>query len=765
VENNPEFAWMKLFLENKQSYEDWILKQNEVNIFQIYIHFHNMRKLKQNEKYRQFELDKYFKKYGENVTHAFSRFYNLEQGSGTPYDPYFYSERLINHYKVNSLASGLLKILNNKFLSPYLQSSFLSVVMQPLLRYANLASLNDVDKYFKKFKWEIGFEQTLSLTVEKLILNLKNIGCDFAQNYRADENQQKKCSEYYSHSQHEFHQSLSQYYEYSLTGTPNEKKQKILSNNHFNLDFIYNSIVQKMSNDLRGNHEAPVLLAIYAANLDSRMLYRYLWALSTNGILRDVYRYNEAMNTLFIQGGDDYSSDKNQEHANLVYNDLSLEQILENAIFDSAYKIRYFLSDKGKSRWGEESLKTALSYYSREENRFRYNLFQLFLNYYYQEKEYDNNISFINNYKIYFDSDKDLNYGFANNELAYNYFYKNEYENALKFNNEAYRVYFTSSILLRSKILRKLGRGEEALAVAQQGLKRYNDKRVFQEVFASLLFLNRFQDAVAVISEFKMEKDFSHFLNKIFFDEMKEKSNEELEKAFTAFFINEYFKIQAMYMVSTFTDEKSYEKAHFLFSLFKDSDFSFSQQNMTRYIYFFYQFKNLNSWKGQEEATNWIQTKIPKENLGQLNMILATQHLWDLIPKFSKDFGISKDDQFSALINLLALTYIKSEDERVELIAKMKNYYSVNQSNDFYFTMGKHILGMNDVQDVIKSIGSEPKKSEFCFFMGVKYELEKKYVEAMNWYIANQYEGHYQNIDFTLSLEKRNFLPLDSLVK
>lgn len=295
-------------------------------------------------------------------------------------------------------------------------------------------------------------------------------------------------------------------------------------------------------------------------------------------------------------------------------------------------------------------------------------------------------------------------------------------------------------------LLEALGRKEEALALAREAPNEVGNDRETILVLAQILWKNgSYDEAADVVQSVPMNpQQFYAEARKPFFDAFKDRPAKDAIDAVAALRKKHLAPVNLMGCAAIFDEEGRTDVAFQIQASLQpgasvDEDVAIEA------------FRYLKKWKGEKEATQWLDRLLPHERRNPLSVkfLYGKEYglLWDFIgdpnPKDHPDYVWFCRADASALIGP------DKDPHRQELL----NYYR-RTDGDLNYQSGRYLIGLIGEKELFPLVKTADDRSAISHCIGTKAEGEGRYEDASDWYRVAIETGVRHELSWHLSFRK-----------
>ncbi len=281
-----------------------------------------------------------------------------------------------------------------------------------------------------------------------------------------------------------------------------------------------------------------------------------------------------------------------------------------------------------------------------------------------------------------------------------------------------------------ASILQKLGRSGEALDLAQKRLGRYPDWSEARADLAEHLWMaGRYSEAAFELNNPQYQVDVLAWRDSVsrnFARVFRDKPQDAALKALDALLAQRtsWWKLQTM--IEGLDKEGRFELAFKLQSqVLRVAVTDYADTHLHAYRY-------LTKWKGQAEALSWLRLNFKESLLEPASVVFFDQKELELLWNFVRP---PKGEQLSSTTWLLrayaaSLEGLANHPHRGELLA----YYEGKTWGDFRFRLGRYLLGLGELKELVELPKSEEERCELIYVLGIRAMSDGRYPEASDWF-------------------------------
>jgi len=304
--------------------------------------------------------------------------------------------------------------------------------------------------------------------------------------------------------------------------------------------------------------------------------------------------------------------------------------------------------------------------------------------------------------------------------------------------------YRGSVMVQRVRALVHLGQRREASAAVRRMLDRYPQSAPMRAVAAWAYWsASDHAGAARVLTESPhplRTTDYRDQIAREFFDVFEDRPSEQTVEAFQALVEAGLDRLDLGQLSEPFAWAEDYETAFALSSQLKGGGMAGAMLSLRSY-------RHLSALRSPEEAAAWLREQVPNHILAPMSMEIYRDPnkfalLWELYP----DPGAVQHGEMIWLLRACAALRegIEEHPKREALMA-----YYVAPSDNPYDLMGKHLLGLASVQDLLVLAADNPKRlCEVAYYIGLRAHTEGRLREAADWYHTSVATGLLQNGEY-----------------
>ncbi|MFQ6078884.1 MAG: tetratricopeptide repeat protein, partial [Thermodesulfobacteriota bacterium] len=291
--------------------------------------------------------------------------------------------------------------------------------------------------------------------------------------------------------------------------------------------------------------------------------------------------------------------------------------------------------------------------------------------------------------------------------------------------------YKAEVLMVGARVHEQMGQIEQAEQIYRRAVNRYPTSHyVLSGVAASSWRQGRNEEAAKTISQGrKISVQFSRWYFDDFLEVFVRNPENRILEAVEFLIKHGATPWEIRTLASRFHHKKRYEVA---FRILQKADLQ-EQVSMERLQKNVDMYKVLKDWKGQEEAIKYLHKATPEHLKVQLTMLLYKSGLFDLILTELSDPQTypPRYEEFLWLQRLMAWLALGKKPSGLE--GKMIAHYR-GSSSDYYFDIGRYLLGMVSRDELLISMKFSKQRCEFAYYIGLSERLKANFPEAANWY-------------------------------
>ncbi|MBA4393399.1 MAG: hypothetical protein C0407_07585, partial [Desulfobacca sp.] len=247
----------------------------------------------------------------------------------------------------------------------------------------------------------------------------------------------------------------------------------------------------------------------------------------------------------------------------------------------------------------------------------------------------------------------------------------------------------------------------------------------------------RDKDAAALISlGRKNQGKFSQWYFKDFFEVFSQSTFERIKKAVAPLRKDGATTWEITNLAFQFEGRQRSEIAYLLLQEFQPTAFGGQLEHFVN------TYKVLKKWKGEPEASKYLEGVVSSQMKMPLIMILSKNGLFDLIltELNAPNSYPPAQREFFWLQRLIA--WLSMSKKPAELETKFMDHYkekwlerlSGNKDSDHYQLLGQYLLGTMSRQKLLGLIQAPKQRCLFSYYIGLSERLKSNFPEATNWY-------------------------------
>lgn len=276
-----------------------------------------------------------------------------------------------------------------------------------------------------------------------------------------------------------------------------------------------------------------------------------------------------------------------------------------------------------------------------------------------------------------------------------------------------------------ASILQRLGRRDEAMALAKQAVERYPDDT--RGTYVELLWRERRYSQAALELDRPQQVSASAWrfeLAPLFQRTFRDREERDAIEAFDPLVAQKITRFHLQYLIEPFA--------------VKRPSLAFALQSRLKRPYVmdiigprFLAYKYLKAWKGEEEALRWLRENLPQNMREAGSLDYYNEEEFDLLWTLVEPLPGKELSPWTWLLRSAAAVFrgLDKDPHREALLA----HYS-DSSPDYYHALGRYLLGLENATDVERLAMSAKERSEAAYFFGVRALGEGRVPEAADWY-------------------------------
>jgi tetratricopeptide (TPR) repeat protein len=323
---------------------------------------------------------------------------------------------------------------------------------------------------------------------------------------------------------------------------------------------------------------------------------------------------------------------------------------------------------------------------------------------------------------------RDLTDVFVRCNMAKTYLAMGDTEKALAILDYAVNSYQAGAMMLAADIYTVRGQRDKAREIIEQALKRYPTTACFQARAARFCWENKQPEKAAdfIASGGNIMPQFSTWFFDDFFHVFTARPEADILRAvgFLQKAGIDNWHLGALAARFAWCDRCAV--ALKINALIKE------RNPMARMENLFSTYSVLRQWKGKAEARQWLLKKITGREKDLAGMIIMKSGEFDLMKDFvSPGNSPPQQREFNWLMRLVG--WLGSEKRPASSAAEFERHYRT-ETNDYYFAIGRYLLGMKSEAELLEMVSTAKQRCEFSYYIGLKYRLEGDFQRAAEWY-------------------------------
>ncbi len=278
-----------------------------------------------------------------------------------------------------------------------------------------------------------------------------------------------------------------------------------------------------------------------------------------------------------------------------------------------------------------------------------------------------------------------------------------------------------------ASILQRLGRRDEAIALAKTTLERYPDTDLARSGLAEILWRERrYSEAALVLDQPRTTlATWRYSIGRSFDRTFRDREERDVVQAFDSLIAQRINRWNLQQIVEPIGERRP----SLAFAL---------QSRMKRPFVMdivgprFQAYKYLKKWKGEEEATRWLRENIPQNMREVASADFYDDGEFDLLWTIVEPLPGKELLPYTWLLRAGAAAFrgLARDTHREELLA----HYGRRDAGDFEFALGRCVLGLDDPSVVAGLPMTRKQRSQAAYFLGVKALGEGRAPDAADWY-------------------------------
>jgi len=332
----------------------------------------------------------------------------------------------------------------------------------------------------------------------------------------------------------------------------------------------------------------------------------------------------------------------------------------------------------------------------------------------------------------------------ARTALARMYYHQGRYAEGLKAIEPVGETHKLSAMQRKALLLDRLGREQEAAALAQTAHDLYPDNLDALALMVELDWRHgRYPQAAAHLAHWPYpinSTDWRWNLGPLFLDCFKGRDAEAVSAAEAMIAVNLGRGHQLGQFAAEAANHGNPALAFDIQSRLRTGGLEQFELSTGAYGY-------LKAWKGQAAALEWVRQRIPAQDRMTLAMFAHEpdhpELLWEVAPAQLSGFGA---DYYWLM---RAAASLKPGTDNASRRQALKEYYEKNNGS-YYDLAGRYLLGMADEKDVVAAAVTPKQQCELYYFIGFKAQQEGRIRDAADWYwlsiatgLINNGEAHW----------------------